>query len=162
MFKFPVDYPCDGRRPDRNFRRHGVFIPCMKSALAAFIAVTLLAPGLLAQTQQDAAGDPTSKTFRITIDTKIHTPVNRTAGFADLKVDDKVGIAYAETNGTLTAENIRVLSKTISNRSSKAQKGESDKTRKGQGLLHARGTITAVNKTNATITVAVQTPHKRS
>jgi len=122
------------------------------------MVVTLLTPVLVAQAKQ--SDNVTSKTFKVATETKIRAGDSKAAALAELKVGDKVSIAYKESDGTLTAERIRVLSDAKAGKGTK--KGDGQKAEKTDKGLRARGIITAIDKAAGTITVDVKTPHKKT
>ncbi len=129
----------------------------MKNRIFAFIAVALLTPVLVAQAKQ--GGNIASKTFKVASDTKILAADNKAVALADLKVGDKVGLAYTERNGALTAQTIHIMA------DAKSQKGANKaehKSAKSEAGTHARGVITSIDKTAGTITVDVKEGHKKS
>jgi hypothetical protein len=123
------------------------------------MAVTLLTPALVAQAKQDAAGNTTNKTFKVATDAKIHAADGKVALLTDLKVGDKVGLAYTDSNGTLTADKIHVIGEPKAEPG--AKKGEDHKGAKSDTELHARGVITAIDTAAGTIAVDVQQHHKK-
>jgi hypothetical protein len=130
----------------------------MKNTLYAIVAVTLLAPALIAQAGK--GGNTTSKTFKVAADTKINTADKTTASLADLKVGDKVGLAYKEDGGALTLSSLHVMGDTKGDKG--AKKGASHKGDKAEDGLRARGTVTAIDKAAGTITVDVKEHNKKS
>jgi hypothetical protein len=128
----------------------------MKNTLLTLVAVTLLTSVLVVQAKQEGAGNTTSKTFKVAAETKILTADGKAAALADLKVGDKIALAYKDAAGTLTADSIHVMADTGS------KKGEGHKAANADGAIHAHGVITAIDKTAGTITVDVKQPHKKS
>jgi hypothetical protein len=129
----------------------------MKNALLTLVAVTLLAPALVVQAKQ--GGNATSKTFKVATETKILSADSKAAALADLKVGDKVGLAYKEADGALTLSSIHVMPDT------KGEKGANKadhKAAKAEGALYVKGVITAIDKTAGTITVDVKEHTKKS
>ena len=131
----------------------------MKNTTLALIAAALLTP-MLAVYANSTNAAPVSKTFTVPAAAKIHTVDNAAATLADLKVGDKVGIAYHDNNGTLTADKIHVINgpKEGAPKGSHPKKGEP---KPETAELHAHGLITAVDATAGTLTIDVQAHHPK-
>jgi hypothetical protein len=136
----------------------------MRIATVALIVAAVLTPVLAAHAGKagkanKGAAAAISKTFKVGADTKIETADNPTAKLADLKVGDKVGIAYKDDGtGTLTADKIHVMTEAAG---AGGKKGGKKEGAKGNTDLHAHGVVTAVDATAGTITVDVQAPHHK-
>ena len=131
----------------------------MKTTTLALIAAALLTP-MLAGYAGSTNAAPVSKTFTVAAAAKIHTVDNPAAKLADLKVGDKVGIAYHDNNGTLTADKIHVINgpKEVAPKGAR-QMGEP---KPETAELHAHGLITAVDATAGTLTIDVQAHHSKN
>ena len=130
----------------------------MKTPTLALIAAALLTP-VLAVYANSTNATPVSKTFTVGADAKIHTVDNPSAKLADLKVGDKVGIAYHDNNGTLTVDKIHVINgpKEVAPKGSHPKGGPKADTAE----LHVHGLITAVDATAGTLTIDVQAHHPK-
>ena len=124
----------------------------MKTAIVAVVAA-LLVPVLAAQAKNEAAA--MSKTFKVDNTCKIATATSKTAALADVKVGDKVSVAYREDGATLVAEHVHVMGEP------KAAKGEHKKGEAKDTGLRIHGTVTAVDAQAGTMTIEVHEHHKK-
>lgn len=136
----------------------------MRKSIALIAAVALL-PLIAVQAKDKPAAAqvkdkpvPVSMTFTTDASTKIRVGDNKSATLADIKVGDKVHIAYHDNAGTLVADHIAEMAE------KKAEKpagtpaaGDHKKHEPKPGELHAGGVVTAVAAT--TLTVDVNPPH---
>ena len=122
----------------------------MRRTLISLIAVAVTVP-LVAVFA--AKNPPVSKTFKVAPDCKIVLAQDQAGGFADLKVGDKVRIAY-HTDGSISfAYRIQMTVKAKGD--TKADKAH-DGGKKASGYTQAHGIITAIDKTAGTLTVDVR------
>ena len=130
----------------------------MKFVTVAVLTLFVLTP--LAFAKEDAGKNPpTSLTFKIGADAKIVTVDKKAAALADLKVGDKIGIAYNEVAGANVVTRIHVIpagKKPVGEKTEgqhKKQEADTD--------LHARGTITAIDAAAGTLTADVHVKHPK-
>jgi hypothetical protein len=139
----------------------------MKRLTVAVMTALVLATFSIAQAKEGhkaAAG--TSQTFKVGADCKIATADNKNAAIADLKVGDKVHIAYSDAGGTLTAAKIHVATEKPAGDKKPEHKGdkkegEHKKDKPADDLKHAHGIITAIDAAAGTVTVEDKGEHHK-
>ena len=129
----------------------------MRKTLISLIAIAVVVPLVAVFAQKNP---PTSKTFKVGADSKIVLAEDKAGALADLKVGDKVGIAYHEDGTTLVVDKIHVISE---DKAADKAAGKGAKAHEGglKGDVRARGVITAVDTTAGTITADVREHHKK-
>ncbi len=126
----------------------------MKTTIMSVIAAAVLAPFMMAS----AAPVDAAITFKMSPNVKIHAADNSAIGLADLKVGEKVGIAYQENNGVAVAEKIHVIAPT-NVEPAKGQPGKAPAN--PDPFIHAHGVITHVNAAEGTLTADVRVAPKK-
>jgi len=129
----------------------------MRKTLISLIAVAVAVPLVAVFAQKNP---PVSKTFTVGAESKIVLGADKAGALADLKVGDKIGIAYHEDGTSLVADRIHVMSedKAADKAAGKGAKPHEGKLKED---MHARGVITAVDTKVGTVTVDVHEPHKK-
>jgi len=125
-----------------------------KLVLVVGLIVGMLGAPMFAQAKDKgvkAAG--TDLTFQVPATCTISVTGNASAKLSDVKVGDKVGVAYDENNGTLTAASVRVIDPTAKKEHKKGEKSADHK--------HTAGTVAAVDTTANTLTVTPHAHHKK-
>jgi len=125
----------------------------MRKILISLIAVAVTVPFVSVFAQKEKT-PPVSMTFKIGADSKILLAGETAGALTDLKVGDKIGIAYHADGTTSVVDKLHVV----------VEAKGSGKTGKGSGApkdgdSHVHGKITAIDTTAGTITVAV---HKKA
>ncbi len=120
----------------------------MRKILVSLVAVAVMVPLISVFAQQNP---PVSKTFKVGADCKIMLEGDKAGALTDLKVGEKVGIAYHEDGTTLIADKIHQLGEPKTGDKPAKPPGGS----KNESEKHARGKITAVDAKAGTITIAV-------
>ena len=130
----------------------------MRKTLISLIAIAVAVPLVAVFAQKNP---PVSKTFTVGAESKIVLADDKAGALADLKVGDKIGIAYHEDGTTFVADRIHVASEDKA-----ADKGAGKGTKAHDGKLkddlRARGVITAVDTKVGTVTVDVHEHHKKA
>jgi hypothetical protein len=130
----------------------------MKFVTVAVLSLFALAPLALAK-EKHADKNATSVTFKVGADAKIATATQKGAALTDLKVGDKVAIAYTEADGANTAARIKVITET---KKAEGEKKEGEhKKHDADTYKHAHGAITAIDTTANTVTVEVRAGHEK-
>ena len=103
-----------------------------------------------------------TQTFTVAAGAKISVAGDKHAALADIKVGDRVKIAYTQANGTLTAIHIKDA---VTNPAKHAKKAKST-TKKhhkhhkhASANLHAKGIVQSVDTTNQTLTITEKHRH---
>ena len=132
----------------------------MRKMLVSLVVLAMTVPLVAVFAEKNP---PVSKTFTIGTNTVIAVGDNKAAKLADLKVGDKVGIAYHENGATLAADHVRVMIEQPKPAESPKAPGERahNGPKKDDTELHVRGAITAIDTTANTVTVEVKEHHKR-
>ena len=123
----------------------------MRKLLISLIAVAVAVPLVAVFAQKTP---PVSKTFKIGADSKIVLAEDKAGTLADLKVGDKIRIAYHEDGTTLVADKVHLVLEAAKG-AGKAGKPAGGGGKKADGDTHVHGTITAVDATAGTVTVDV-------
>lgn len=129
----------------------------MRKTLISLIAIAVAVPLVAVFAQKNP---PTSKTFTVGAESKIVLAEDKAGALADLKVGDKIGIAYHEDGTTFVADKIRVMSedKVADKAAGKGAKAHDGKLKDD---MRARGVITAVDTKAGTVTADVHEHHKK-
>ena len=121
----------------------------MRKTLVSLIAVAVVVPLVAVLAQKSP---PVSKTFKVGTDCKIMLAEETAGALADLKVGDKIRIAYHDDGTTAVADKIHLIADVKGG--AKAGKAH-DGGKKADADTHVHGKITAVDATAGTITVSV-------
>ena len=120
----------------------------MRQNLISLIAVALTMPLVAAFAQKTP---PVSTTFKVGADCKIMLAPDQAGALADLKVGERIRIAYHADGTTTVADRIHLIVEKDGTKPAKPAGGG----KKDPNELHARGKITAVDATAGTVTVDV-------
>ena len=126
-----------------------------KLVLVVGLIVGMLGAPMFAQAKEKHAAKAagTDLTFQVPATCTISVVGNASAKLSDVKVGDKVGVAYDENNGTLTAASVHVIDPTAKKEHKKGEKPADHK--------HAGGTVAGVDATANTLTVTPHGHHKK-
>ena len=130
----------------------------MRKTLISLIALAVVVPLVAVFAEKNP---PVSKTFKVGADSKIVLAEDKAGALADLKVGDKIGIAYHEDGATFVADKIHVI---VEDKAADKTAGKGTKPHDGGALKndeHARGVITAVDTKAGTVTADVHEHHKK-
>jgi hypothetical protein len=121
----------------------------MRRTLISLIAIAVTMPLV---TVFAAKNSPVSKTFKVGADCKIFLADDKAGAFADMKVGDKIRIAYSDDGSNSVAHRIQMIAEGKGGGKGDKAHGSGKKT---SGDTQARGTISALDKTAGTVTVDV-------
>lgn len=126
-----------------------------KMLLVIGLIVGMLGAPMFAQAKEKHAAKAggTDMTFQVPATCVISVAGNASAKLSDLKAGDKVGVAYDDVNGTLTAVKIHVIDP--------AAKKEHKKGEKGADHKHVAGKVASVDATANTLTITTSAHHAK-
>jgi len=120
--------------------------------------VLLLAVTLSAQAGGKGKHPAETQTFTIPAGTKISVVGNKSATLADLNAGDHVSIAYTQTNGVLTATQIRDAGPNPVKHLKNTKPTTTPRKHVATGL-HAHGVVASVDASNLTLTITEKRHH---
>ena len=118
----------------------------MRQTLGSLIAVAITVPLVAVFAQKNP---PVRTTYKVSADCKITLAEDKDGALADLKVGERIHIAYHADGPTAVADRIHVVVEKGGAKPGKPPGGA----KKDPSELHAHGKITAVNTTDGTVTV---------
>lgn len=121
----------------------------MRKTLISLIALALAIP-LVAVFAQKEKTAPVSMTFKVSADSKIMLAEDKAGALTDLKVGDRIRIAYHADGTTSVADKIHLIVETKGQPKAPKTPGTPK-----DGDTHVHGKITAIDTTAGTVTVAV-------